>query len=97
MNSWKNRLKGKSPMETPQSAAQLEERRNQLCMICGQKQFSVAVLKAELVQHNQEILDINNKLGKIHKDAVGEAKPAVPPETIPAPTVVEQEAQNVPA
>ncbi len=76
------------------SAAQLEERRNQLCMACGQKQFSKAVLEAELIQHNQEILDINNKLAEIRKAAVGdESKPKlIVPEAVLPP-----EPANVPA
>lgn len=42
---------------------ELTEQRNQHAFNAGQKQFTKAVIEAELLQINQEILRLNNEIG----------------------------------
>lgn len=71
VKNWKNRLQGKTSMtelakelETPEV---LKQKRDQLCFKCGQHQFTKAIIEAELLQWNQEMLRINNELLKMEQ------------------------------
>lgn len=73
--NWKNRLRGKL-VDTPkeESTEVLEQRRMDLTTKAGNYQFNKAVIDAELLQMNQQILEINNILGKRRQDAIGKSK-----------------------
>lgn len=61
-------------IETPEV---LKQKRDQLCFRLGQHSFTEAIVKAEMLQWQQEILRINNELGKMEK--------APPVEIVPSP------------
>jgi hypothetical protein len=77
--NWKKQLSG-GRFKVEETREQLIEHRNQLVIQCGQNQFTKAVMEAELLQANQKILDINNKLQKMPAEAKAEAPEVVPPE-----------------
>jgi len=68
-------------IETPEV---LRQKRDQLCFKCGQHQFSKAVIDAELLQWNQEILRINNELAKEPPVKIAEAPEVLPADPVPA-------------
>lgn len=94
--NWKKRLGGsianlnddqKQP-EIPETKEVLESKRDQLWFKSGQHQFTKAVVEAELLQMNQEILRINNALSKLPRKDV---KPDEPSKIEPILRVVEPE------
>lgn len=42
----------------------LEEKRGQLTLTIGQKKYLEEVIKAELLQHCQELMNLNNEINK---------------------------------
>lgn len=58
------------------------KKRDELCFKCGQHQFNKAVIEAELLQWNQELLSLNNEIAKAQQ--VAPLKVAPTPEIIPA-------------
>jgi hypothetical protein len=72
--NWKNRLRGKMDTPKEESTEVLEQRRMDLTTKAGNYQFNKAVIEAELLQMNQQILEINNTLGKRRQEAVGKPK-----------------------
>lgn len=63
MKTWKTRLNGGHLDEkTPETYADLKRRRDALLLQAGTHQYSIAVWKAQLINMNQDILNINQKL-----------------------------------
>lgn len=62
---------------------EMKQKRNELCFKCGQHQFNKAVIEAELLQFNQELLNLSNEIAKAEK-AEPPVKIAPEPEVIPA-------------
>lgn len=54
--------------QAPETREALLARREWLWTKTGQHQFTEAVVEAELIQFNQEILNINNKLQKLDQE-----------------------------
>lgn len=89
--NWKKRLGGKTLSNTEQktkSRVELLARRDYLLKDSGQKQFTKAVIEAELLQVNQELLNINNLLSKMPTEEQVAAQ-AVDQEYTPEPKVPE--------
>ncbi len=68
--------------KTEATTEEMTARRDWLWSKTGQHQFTKAVVEAELIQMNQEILDINNKLQLKFKAATPAPK-IVEPEVLP--------------
>lgn len=66
IKNWKNRLRGKIMEEKVIDLAklQMEKEREAIWLRAGQLQFAQAIAKAELLQLNQKLLDLNNKISK---------------------------------
>lgn len=88
MKSWKNRFRGGKLAEAPKSVESVDEltsKREVLLKQTGQHQFHKAVIDAELLQMNQELLRLNNELKKA-KEAQPVAPVAIVPEIVDEPT-----------
>lgn len=72
--------------ETPE---QLKSKRDQLCFRLGQHSFTEAIIKAEMLQWQQEILRINNELAKLPAEPLKAVEPdAVLPADPETPKIV---------
>lgn len=68
-----------APKDKHESVQELHATRESLWTKTGQHQFTKAVIEAELIQFNQQILDINNKLRAL-SDKEKESSIVVPKE-----------------
>ncbi len=94
MKSWKHRLNGEKnhivskngkAEEITESLEALKQKRDQITYRTGMKQFNKAVLEAELLQDNQELLRLNNEISKKDKPLQESFIKAAPePEVLPA-------------
>lgn len=72
------------------STEELEQERQNICLQNGHKHFTRAVLKAEILQGDQRMLEITNILAKKRIEAIGTPK-IVEAEVLPP----EPEAQSI--
>lgn len=70
-----------APKDLEIDPAIVEQKLNQLLWQAGQHQFNGEIIKAELLQWNQEILRLKNKLTELKKEPV---KAVTPDEILPA-------------
>lgn len=93
MNTFKKRLAvnakerhhlSQVPKEINDSLEVKKQKRDQLCFHTGQHQYKKAIIEAELLQYNQEILKLSNEIAKEEQDQKGSPVKAAPePEIVP--------------
>lgn len=73
---------------------ELEDKRKELTFLIGQKKFHQEILTAEILQHCQEIVNINSEIQKAKKYSTPTSNVS-PTLDVPPPVLVQEVQANV--